>query len=400
MVQLRQLWRQRCADQLRMQLRYWNLIGRNSGLMFFAYAMVVVAAFYYKKWLDNLPPHFPGGVLIAAALTLVAVPSPVRTFMERADLVFLQPAAEELNGYFRKSRWYSFAAQSAVLLVLLLICAPLELRTAPVTRSAYVAFAALVLAAKAWNMDCAWQQLKMTFARALLVPRVLLTLLFFLALFSGAPLPVAGVCLLLMLLASCFVFHRLGRRGLLDWAALIAVEEHEAMKFLRFANLFTDVPRLAHHVRARRWLTGFLSPRGLNAQPVYRSLYSLTFLRSDDYLGQYVRLTVLGALAVYFAGLGLFTVFLAVSFVYLSGLQLLPLFGHPFPQALEGLYPLDEGEKQAAFRTLTHLLLILQSAVLAAAALPHGLPAAALCLAGGLIVSLGFALRASRRFKA
>jgi ABC-2 type transport system permease protein len=163
------------------------------------------------------------------------------------------------------------------------------------------------------------------------------------------------------------LFHRQAGFGLLNWRKLLESDQRQAMQFLRFANLFTDVPRLRRRTHARRLISGFFPVRRFEGRTVFEQIFIKTFLRSDEYLGMYMRLTVIGILLGFFLNIGLFSVFLVLSIVYLTGLQLVPLWQHPFPQALAGLYPLTHQEKSRPFVRMTALLLSGQSVIVSAA---------------------------------
>ncbi|MET1247281.1 ABC transporter permease [Sporolactobacillus sp. STCC-11] len=362
------LWSKRCRENFQMQLRYWNLIGRNSGLMFFVYAMILVGGFYYKKWLDTLPLNFPGVLVISIVLALACAHAPIRTFFQRADLVFLLPAEAELGDYFRKSKRYSFWMQSADLLVLWIICAPLYFQSTGLRTGMFFSGFAALLAVKAWAINCSWREQFIEDTLPLRFLRTTLSFCFIYFVLSRQNLIVIGACAVIMVLVAVFLFRRQAADALMRWSRILESDERQAMQFLRFANLFTDVPRLKRRTRARRLLSSLFPVRRFEKKTVFAQIFIKTFIRSDEYLGMYMRLTVIGALLAYFLNIGYFSVFIVVSVVYLTGLQLLPIWNHPFPQALAGLYPLAEQLKRDPFVQLATRLLIGQSFVLSLAA--------------------------------
>ncbi|MCO7124930.1 ABC transporter permease [Sporolactobacillus shoreicorticis] len=368
MDEMNRLWKKRCRDNFQMQLRYWNLIGRNSGLMFFIYAMILIGGFYYKKWLDLLPDHFPGTLLVSILLTFVCAHAPIRTFIRRADLVFLLPAESELDDYFRRSRWYSFMIQSVTLLGVWIISMPLYSHESGYGGSSFLLGAVVLLAAKAWAIDCSWQEQFIEDTMPLRFLRTVLTFCLFYFVLSRQPLYVIGACVAIMLLTLFFLFRRQASGGLLHWNSICDSDNRQAMTFLRFANLFTDVPRLRRRTRPRRILSGLFPVQHFEEKEVFKQLFIKTFLRSDEYLGMYVRLTVIGALLGFFLNVGWFSVFIVVSVLYLTGLQLLPIWSHPFPQALAGLYPISKRLKNDPFVQMIARFLVGQAAVLSIAA--------------------------------
>ncbi|TGA99182.1 ABC transporter permease [Sporolactobacillus shoreae] len=363
MDQLNQLWGRRCSRHFQMELRYWNLIGKNSGLMFFLYAMVIIGGFYYKKWLDGLPQDFPAALLLSVILALFVMRSPIRTFMQQADLVFLLPAEAELEPYFRKSRFYSFSIQIAAVIVVMIVCGPLYFHMKGSSGLSYFILTATAVALKGWNIDCHWKEMLIDYSQPLKILRFTLTFLLLYSVANQYPFYSTAACAAVILIASVFLFHRQSRSGLLSWKRIVEMEERQAMQFLRFANLFTDVPRLKHHIHARKMISRLFPIRSLSSKNVYRQLYIKTFIRSDDYFSSYIRLTLIGMLVCYFMNIGFYTVFVVASLIYLTGLQLLPLWTHPFPQALAGMYPIPERLRKQSFIQLVFILLTAETVV-------------------------------------
>lgn len=392
MDELKGLWKKRRNAHFRQALRYWNLIGKNSGLMFFLYAMVIISGFYYRRWLESLPRNFPGLLLVSVILALFTVRSPIRTFLVKADAVFLLPAEAELGAYFRSSRRYSFCFQSTVLVLIQIICWPLYLYTAGRDGAPFLLVAAVLLAVKAWNMDSHWQEQYIRDTMPLKVLRCGLSFLLIYGVAGGLPLLASVICAAVMLAVSGLLFHRQASHGLLDWYRVIEMDNRQELQFLRFVNLFADVPRLRHSVHPHRLISALFPVRSFRSDRIYPQLFLKTWIRADDYFARYLRLTVVGMLAGYFLNNGMYTVFVVVSVIYLTGLQLLPLWSHPFPQALEGLYPVASAVKRKSFVRLVFILLAVQTVLLslAGAAGPGRLALLPVFLAGGGLISLLF----------
>lgn len=95
-------------------------------------------------------------------------------------------------------------------------------------------------------------------------------------------------------------------------------------------------------------------------------------LRASDYLGLYIRLTVIGALALYFLSFGLGQIFFALLFLYLTAFQLLPLWNHHQNKLWVDLYPVAEKHKKAAFQLLLTFIIGLQTLIFALIVLLKG----------------------------
>jgi ABC-2 type transport system permease protein len=146
----------------------------------------------------------------------------------------------------------------------------------------------------------------------------------------------------------------------LKWDLLIASEEKRMASFYRLANLFTDVPKVKDTVKRRKWLDLFINRIGFSQDKTYLYLFSRTFLRASDYLGLFLRLTVIGMLALYFITFGWGQIVLTLLFLYLTGFQLLPLWNHHQNKLWVDLYPVAAKHKFAAFRLLLMVILSIE----------------------------------------
>jgi ABC-2 type transport system permease protein len=149
----------------------------------------------------------------------------------------------------------------------------------------------------------------------------------------------------------------------LKWDLLIAQEEKRMASFYRLANLFTDVPKLKDTVKRRKWLDIFIHSISFSQNKTYHYLFARTFLRASDYLGLFIRLTVIGALALYFISFGWGQMVLSLLFIYLTGFQLLPLWNHHQNRLWIDLYPVSQKYKMAAFHSILKMILYMQSTV-------------------------------------
>ena len=93
----------------------------------------------------------------------------------------------------------------------------------------------------------------------------------------------------------------------------------------------------------------------------YLYLFARTFLRSSDYLGLFIRLTVIGGIAMYFISFGVGQLVLSLLFIYLTGFQLLPLSNHHQNKLWIDLYPVPLKHKTNAFQSILLSILYIQS---------------------------------------
>ena len=329
--------------------------------------MIGAAGFFYQNWINGLQPDFPVEWIMAAVTALFLTYSPVYNFLLEADKVFLLPLETKMRSYFYRSGLVSLAFQAYILLLVLVVLMPMYAHVNRMGFRLFLPFFVGVVVLKAWNLAVVWR-IQYELDRAVhywdRAVRFLFNVIFTFLLFKQA-----NFSFLLTLAALLFFYYyffkfRTKERGL-KWDVLIHDEEKRMNSFYRLANLFTDVPMLKETVKRRKWLDFLLSRISFSQQQTYLFLFSRTFLRSGDYLGLFLRLTVIGGLALYFLSFGVLQIVLALLFMYLTGFQLLPLWMHHQHKLWVDLYPVATKYKANAFSTLLSTLLGLQTLLFA-----------------------------------
>ena len=95
-------------------------------------------------------------------------------------------------------------------------------------------------------------------------------------------------------------------------------------------------------------------------------------MRSGDYLGLLVRLSVIGGVAIYYLTFGIGQIVLVVLFLYLTGFQLLPLWKHHQNHSMLELYPINQKVKESSFLRILRNVLALQALLLSVVILIKG----------------------------
>jgi ABC-2 type transport system permease protein len=182
-------------------------------------------------------------------------------------------------------------------------------------------------------------------------------------LFDQAAIWFIGIVAFLLLLIFFTYYKQTQKKGL-KWERLIQLEERRMMSFYRLANLFTDVPKLKDEVKRRRWLDWITLSIPYQQEATFLHLFLQTFIRGGDYLGLWIRLTVIGGMILYFVTFGYGQILFVVLFIYLTGFQLLPLWNHHQNKLWIQLYPVKEITKKLSFQKLLFVVLSIQSLVL------------------------------------
>ncbi|WEG12025.1 ABC transporter permease [Pullulanibacillus sp. KACC 23026] len=385
-MRLSQLYSERRQAWTKITIRYTKLVA-NSGFMFSLYMGLIIGSVYYQKALKTLPAHFPAAFILTILFGAAVIPTSIRTYIQRADLVLLLPAEGDLTGYFRAALRDSWGRQSIYLIFLSAVAMPLYLKTLDASPAHYAVIVLLLILLKGWNIYGVWCESRLEAIRGLNYARALLSLIFIYLLLVKANLWFIAALIIILAIYSWLGYQPLLLRGSLNWILLADEEARLSMRFLRIANWVTDVPGLIQPIKPRRYIDLLIKPWVSRIHNVYALLYLKTFLRAGDYFGIFVRLTLIGALLMILTRYSLvLSIVIAAAVIFLTAFQLLALGKHEFPEALEGLYPINGSEKRRGYLYVMRVLIMSQTVLLTlvfiVTHLQNGLTAVMMLIAG------------------
>lgn len=366
MVDDKKLWKDRANHRIKDLVRYMRYIF-NSHLVLVLLFLLGFASYNYQNWIRTLPEGFPAEIIMAIIIGFFLTHSPVYNFLLEADQVFLLPLENRMKRYFYRSGIVSLIVQGYLLLLVIAVFMPLFAHVNKRGFHLFLPFLIILLAVKAWNIACSWRIsyfVQNAVYRWDMAVRYFINISFAFLLFKEAQPLIFAILAAVMAFYFRAFFVRTKTAGL-KWDLLIAQEEKRMNSFYRLANLFIDVPKLKETVKRRKYLDFLLLPLAFTQNKTYYYLYARTFLRSGDYLGLFIRLTIIGSIILYFLSFGIVQVFLAVLFLYLTGFQLLPLWKHHQNKFWVDLYPVPSKYKTAAFEFLLLIILLVQTIIFA-----------------------------------
>ncbi|WP_281976140.1 ABC transporter permease [Halobacillus litoralis] len=364
MINSREFWTRRFSEHMKETSRYLKYIFNGHiavAMLFFISAL----AYYYQQWLQDLPEDFPTAWIIAAAFGFMASYSPVRTLLQEPDLVFLLPAEYQLGDYFKRCLYYSYFVQLYVIFLISAALGPLYFASYPqLGTQHYLMMIGIVLIVKVWNMISNWWMLKERNPRTRFVDQVvkaLLNIAIFYFLAQGEWI-FASIITVLLVGVVMYTYTLARRKAGLAWDLLVEKDQQRMRTFYRIANMFTDVPHLKNTVKKRHALvTALVKGMAYRQDQTFAYLYRITFIRSSDYLGMYLRLIVIGGLAIWFVPNIWVKISFAILFLYLSAFQMMTLWNHHRTIAWLDLYPVKNEWKKKALLTWLQQIMFFQT---------------------------------------
>ncbi|MBW8349645.1 ABC transporter permease [Bacillus sp. IITD106] len=347
------LWRERFQAYMKELRRYLKYMF-NDHLLFVLIFGGGVAIYYYSGWVKTLTAAFPVGIVMAVILGIVLTISPISTFLKEADLVFLLPLETKLGSFFRKGMNLSFISQSYIILLILAACMPMYVQVTENGFSMFFYMLFLALGLKIWNLIIHWQMLKIRDSYVHFydwIIRYIFNALLFYFFIEKASFWFFGVVLLIMAAFTIYV-REAAKNKTIKWELLIEKEQGRMQAFYHAANMFTDVPHLKGKVKRRRWLDPIFTRIPYGSDYTYRFLFARTLIRTSEFSGMIVRLSLIAAVFLLFYGNIYFSIVIALLFIYLTGFQLLPLLRKHELTIWPQLYPVGPTQKRTAFLSL------------------------------------------------
>jgi ABC-2 type transport system permease protein len=364
MFNVLKLWSDRSKQTSKELSRYLRYIF-NGHLMIVLIFLIGSLTFYYQQWVKTLDESFPAGVIMAVILGIFLTYSPVYTFLLDADRVFLLPIENKMTKYFMRSGVVSFGLQAYILLMVLAAMMPMYVHVSGSTYKTFFSFVFLLLILKIWNLATRWRiqyYVEKNVHRTDSFIRYCLNTVFMYLAFMSSPTFLLIILFVIMLGLYFFFYQNTKKKGL-KWEEIILLEQNRLTGFYRIANLFTDVPKFKDEVKRRRWLDWVAKNIVFQQNNTQLYLLTRTFLRSGDYLGLVIRLTVIGGLVIYYWDFIYGQFLFLMLFLYLTGFQLLPLKNHHQNVLWIDLYPISE-QREKAFKKILTWVLTLQTVVL------------------------------------
>lgn len=324
----------------------------NGHFMIAVLFLIITLAIYYQQWLKSVGDEFPASIVIALILGFAVSYNPIQSFLKEPDKVFLMVKERELYRYFRYTLLYNYVVQLYIVAIALAVIGPLYLHMYPHNgKLVFVLIVLLMLVLKGWNFIMNWFMFRIRNRKTVIGDKVFRTL-FSIGIFYFL-LEKSFFMILVALLYFGIVFYGFSlakKQSGLAWDVLIENDQHRIAVFYRFVSNFAEVPQLTKRMKKRRVLARFVERTVSFLQSeTYAYLYRLTFIRSSDYLNLYVRLTVIGAIIMYFIPNTWLNIALALLFIYMTSFQLIPLFHHYRTSVWLDLYPVKKEIQQQAF---------------------------------------------------
>lgn len=337
------------------------------------------AGFAYSEWIQDVPPEFPGALLLAVIFGLLLALSPPSTLLKEADMVYFLPLESKLDDFLKPALRWSFLSQLYLPVIVFIVSLPMVNALYGLSSSFLIGFPILLLLIKWWNVQTEFAFRKQGAGERVWLDRFVRFLLvgLFVYFYIENLLVVAVVILFIIIFYGKWIARKAVGKPF-AYEHFIGLEENRMLRFYQFANYFTDVPHLKGKIKARTWLNwsyGWIKPGPKNA---HLYLVCRTFIRSDELFYLWVRLTAIILVGAWFIPFQIGVALFAGALAFATAIQIWQGLTHTQHFRMDNLFPLTRFSRQGAVWKLIIGLQLLQSIVATIVLLILGKPVTAL----------------------
>ena len=320
------------------------------------------AGFAYSEWIQNIPPEFPGALVLAIIFGLLLALSPPSTLLKEADSVYFLPLESKLDEFLKPALKWSFFSQLYLPVIVFIVSLPMVNALYGLPSSFLIGFPILLLLIKWWNVQTEFAFRRQGAGEGVWLDRLLRFLLvgLFVYFYVEEQLVIAVLVLFTIIFYGKWIARKVVGKPF-AYEHFIGLEENRMLRFYQFANYFTDVPHLKGKIKARTWLNWmyrFIKPGPKNA---HLYLVWRTFVRSDELFYLWVRLTAIIMVGAWFIPFQIGVALFAGALAFATVIQIWQGLTHTQHFRMDNLFPLTEFSRQQAVGKLIVAMQILQS---------------------------------------
>ena len=348
----------------------------NSHLIMFLIIVLGAVLINYSKWIAIASKVELYSVYIAATLAFsyYLVSTKIKTYIKEADAVFLLP----LEKYYRKVGLKTVINSTVVHIITVII---FYFATKPITNlignidrlSIFMLLIVII-----WNNLLKY--LQVIHYKEIIWSKLLLFIVIFMQLLVVFfdDIAIRIIYLISIIVLAVFTYYIMKNAGnklnakdqekyVVNWNQAADYDKHRIESYLKFVNMFVDVPLSGVKV-ARRKYFDILLPRltkdNFKKENSFKYYYYRVFLRQENTVYLALRLMLLAALVIfsfknaYVSGLAI------ISYSYLAIIQLVPLYKQMSNNIWHSILPVSENIKIKSYKKLLTIVIFITTVIL------------------------------------
>lgn len=348
----------------------------NSHLIMFLIIVAGAVIINYSSWLtraSNFELHTVF-IVVSILFSYLLVTSKVKTYIEEADSVFLLPLEQYYSKIASKTVLITYIQQLILLVIFYFITKPITDKIGSFNKLGLVILIILI----------AFNNLFKLAEVVYFQEKVLTKGLLFITIFSQ----VVGIFLklnyslylgimlfILLIFIAVQEYNKLKKEAgkeaefyyLLKWNEAAEYDKHRKERYLKFVNMFVDVPLKGIRVSRRKYFD-ILLPRlkrnSFNQENSFSYYYYRVFLRQENTIYLVLRLMLIAGIIISNFNNTYVSVATIISYNYLAIIQLVPLYKQITNNMWHNILPVSEKVKVTSFKKLLTIVMLVSSVIL------------------------------------
>lgn len=348
----------------------------NSHLIMFLIIVLGAVLINYSKWLAIASKVELYSVLIAATLAFsyYLVSSKIKTYIKEADAVFLLPLEKHYRKVGLKTVINSTVVHIITVIIFYFATKPITSLIGNIDRLSIFMLLIVII----WNNLLKYFQV--IHYKEVIWSKLLLFIVIFIQLlevfFENTIIRV--IYFISIMVLAVFTLHIMKNAGnklnakdqekyVVNWNQAADYDKHRIESYLKFVNMFVDVPLSGVKVARRKYfdiLLPKLTKDNFKKENSFKYYYYRVFLRQENTVYLALRLMLLAALVIfsfkntYVSGLAI------ISYSYLTIIQLVPLYKQMSNNIWHSILPVSEDIKIKSYKQLLTSVIIVTTLLL------------------------------------
>ena len=349
----------------------------NSHLIMFLSIVLGAAVINYSKWIAVASQFELYSVFIAASLAFsyYLISTKIKTYIKEADAVFLLPLEKYYKNVGRKSVINISVVHIIAFVIFYFAVKPITSIIGTVDRIAICLLIMVIL------LNNLLKYFQIIHYKELIWVKILQFIVGFIQIISVFIVNtyILVTDLVGIIALSYSIYYILKNAGnvrnaddkekfVVKWTEAAEYDKHRMESYLKFVNMFVDVPLSGVKVARRKYFDAILpklTKDNFTKENSFKYYYYRVFLRQENTVFLALRLMLLAGLIIFSFKNPYVSAVAIISYSYLTIIQLVPLYKQMSNNIWHSILPVDESIKIGSFKKLLMVVMLTTTIMLA-----------------------------------
>ena len=348
----------------------------NSHLIMFLIIVLGAALINYSKWIAIASQFELYSVLIAAAVAFsyFLVSTKIKTYIKEADAVFLLPLEKYYKNVGKKTVINITLVHIVAFVIFYFSVKPITSIIGTVDKLAIFMLILVILLNNLLKYfqvihykEIIWVKILQFFVIFIQIISVFVVNTYILIIDLAGIVALAFATYLILKNSRNVGSKEDQEKYIVKWDEAAEYDKHRMESYLKFVNMFVDVPLSGVKVARRKYfdvLLPKLTKDNFNKENSFKYYYYRVFLRQENTVYLALRLMLLAGLIIfsfknpYVSGVAI------ISYSYLTIIQLVPLYKQMSNNIWHSILPVDDNIKIKSFKKLLTIVMLITTVLL------------------------------------